>query len=539
MSKNKMLFILPPHKTDFDTFTKPPWGILRIPPVGLLAVGSYVHSKGHDVRIVDCRELIIKHKTNEYMQYIIKTVEDFKPNVVGINILTALFPEALNISRKLKEIFPNLLIVAGGVHPSTEPELTLRQNQYVDAICIGAGEEVCLDIAEGKDVSSIPGLMHRDFVDKYEVRPVEMNIDKYPFPNLDLLNIDFYTEFTLRTVSGWGYKGVATQTSRSCPYSCKFCASDWSKPVRYHSPKYVVDMVKYFSTYDIDVIGFFDDTIAASKKRLLEMCKEFVDAKVFYPYTGLRWICAMRANQATPDILKAVKGAGCFSISIGLESGNDRMLKVLNKKSTVAINRRACKNVQDAGLHLTVSFMVGIPGETKKEMDDTVDFMRSLDCNYKGMGCFRPLPGSPFYHEFVANGMLIKEEIDWGNLGDFSAPTKYVFCDVSKEELEQYHDKALTMAVAKSWTAVHEDTLLKYPKIVRSIACRANVRVCRSGNYHSSTHIAYRPLSLYALGNYFLLQLYSVLPYYLRKRIRSIAPKLRGKPFFGKWLAGY
>ena len=537
--KSRMLFILPPHKTDFNTFTKPPWGILRIPPVGLLAVGSYVYSKGHDVRIVDCRELIIKHKTNEYIQYIIKTVKDFKPNVIGINILTALFPEALNISCKLKEVFPDILIIAGGVHPSTEPELTFQQNRYIDAICIGPGEEVCLDVVAGKPLNSIPGLMHRDFIDKYEVRPVEMNIDKYPFPNFDLLNIDFYTEFTLHTVSGWGYRGLAYLTSRSCPYSCKFCASDWSKPVRYHSPEYVVGLAKHLSAYDVDVIGFFDDTIIANKSRLFKICEGFIDAKIFYPYTGLRWICAMRANQVTADALEMVKRAGCFSVSIGVESGNNRMLKVLNKKSTVEINRRACKCIQDAGMHLTVSFMVGIPGETLGEMEDTVAFMQSLDCNYKGMGCFRPLPGSPFYREFVNNGMLVKEEIDWGNLGDFSAPTKYVFCDVSKKELEQFHDKALTMAVAKSWTTIHEDTLLKYPKIVRSIASRANVRVCKPGNYHSSTHIAYRPLSLYALGNYALLQLYSVLPYFLRKRIRSIAPKLRGKPFFGRWLAGY
>lgn len=539
MSKNKVLFILPPHKTDFNTFTKPPWGILRIPPVGLLAVGSYVHSKGHDVRIVDCRELIIKHKTNEYVQFILEAVAEFKPDVVGINILTALFPEALRIARELKEKFPNLTIIAGGVHPSTEPVLTLQQNQHIDAICIGAGEEVCLDVVEGKDVSSIPGLMHRDFVDKYVERPVEMDIDKYPYPNFDLINIDFYTEFTLHTVSGWGYRGLAYLTSRSCPYSCKFCASDWSKPVRYHSPKYVVGLAKHIAAYDIDVIGFFDDTIIANKSRLLKICKEFVDAKIFYPYTKLRWICAMRANQITPDVLEAVKSAGCFSVSIGVESGNNRMLEVLNKKSTVEMNRRACKYVKDAGLHLTVSFMVGIPGETKKEMDDTIDFMKSLDCNYKGMGCFRPLPGSPFYLEFIKSGALVKEEIDWGNLGDFSAPAKYVFCDVPREELEQYHDKALTTAVAKSWTSVHEDTLLKYPKIIKSIASRANVKVCRSENYYSSTHVTYRPLSLYALGNYVLLQLYSVLPYYLRKRIRSIAPKLRGKPFFGKWLAGY
>ncbi len=132
--KSKMLLILPPYKSDYNTFTKPSWGICRIPPFGLLAVGSYVHSKGYEVKIVDCRELIVKHKTNDYTQYIIKAVMEFEPDIIGINILTALFPEALMIARELKENFPNCPIIAGGIHPSVEPELTLQQNQYIDLI---------------------------------------------------------------------------------------------------------------------------------------------------------------------------------------------------------------------------------------------------------------------------------------------------------------------------------------------------------------------------------------------------------------------
>jgi len=538
--KSKMLLILPPHEiTDFNMFTRPSWGIGRALPLGLLTVGSYIHSKGHDVKIIDSRELIVKHKTNEYIQLIVEVVEEFRPDVIGISVLTALFPEALKIACELKKNFPDCTIIAGGPHVSTEPDLTFQQNRYIDAICIGAGEEVCLDIVEGKNIDNIPGLMHRNSVDKYVSRPVEMDIDKYPFLNLDLVNVDYYTEFTLHTFVGWGYKGLVTLTSRSCPYSCKFCASDWSKPFRYHSPEYVVEMAKYLSTYDIDVIGFCDDTLAAIKSRLFKICQGFIDAKIFYPYTNLRWLCAMRANQVTPDILEAVKEAGCFSISIGIESGNDHILKVMNKKSTVAINRRACTYVQEAGLHLVASYIVGIPGETEEEMNDTVAFMQDSSCNSKGMGCFRPLPGSPFYREFVANGTLVKEEIDWGDLGDFSTITKYVFCNMSKEKLERYYDKALNKAAVKTWTTVHEDTLLRYPKLIKDIASKANVRICRGNDYQSSTHVAYRPFSPYAIGNYILLQLYSTLPYRLRRWVRSMMPRFRSVPFFRKWLAEY
>ncbi len=538
----RILLILPPHKSDFYTYTKPSWGIVRVPPVGLIAVGSYLHAKGYNAKIMDCREVIVTRKTNDYIPFITQAVEDFRPDVIGINILTALFPEAERIARELKTKFPDSLIIAGGVHPSVEPGLTFKQNKYLDGICIGSGEEVALDIMEDKDITAIPGLMMRNQVEKYVKRPVVMDIDKYPFPNFDLVNSKYYTEFTLYTISGWGFKGITAQTSRSCPYSCKFCSSDWSKPVRYHSPEYVVSMAKHLATYDVDVIGLFDDTIASIPSRLVAICEGFIKAKIFYPYTHLRWICAMRANQITPELLQIAKKAGCCSVSIGIESGSDRMLKVLEKKTTVAMNRRACTYVKEAGLHLVVSFMVGIPTETEEEMNETVRFMESLHCNSKGMGCFRPLPGSPFYNEFVADGSLVKEEIDWGNLGDFSAPTKYVYCDMSLQRLESVFDRALNKAAVRSWVAVHQDILDRYPEIITGIASRANVRICKSDNYESSSHIPYKPRALstiYSIGNSAFLELYAILPYKLRRWIRATVPKVRKNRYLRKWVAQY
>ena len=254
--KSRAIFILPPYSSDIDSAEKPSWSIVRVPPIGLLSIGSYLHAKGHDIKIIDCREIINTYKTREYIPILLKIIGEFKPDIIGINVLTALFDETKVISRELKKRFPACVIILGGPHPSVEPVLTLQQNQYVDAICVGAGEEVSLDILDGQEMSNIQGLMHRNHIDKFEKRDVVMDIDKYPFPNYALANSNFYTDFTLYTIIGWGFKGLCELTSRSCPYSCKFCASDWSKPVRYHSPEYVIELVKYLSTYDIDVLGF-------------------------------------------------------------------------------------------------------------------------------------------------------------------------------------------------------------------------------------------------------------------------------------------
>lgn len=519
--KSKAILILPPYSTDLDKFKVPSWDICRIPPIGLITIGSYLHAKGHDVKIIDCRELIVEYKTNEYIPLILKIVDDFKPDMIGINMLTALFDEAEKISCELKKKFPNVITIAGGVHPSVEPELTFKQNQCIDAICIGAGEEVCLDILDGKKISSIPGLMPRGHIEKHEKRTIDLDIDKYPFPNYALVNSNFYTEFTLDTLNGWGYKGLAALTSRGCPYSCKFCASDWSKPFRYHSPEYVVEMAKYFSTYDVDVITFYDDTIAAIKERLYKMCQGFIQAKLFYPYSSLRWFAAVRASQIDPDTLKLMKEAGCFGISIGIESGSDRMLKVINKKTTVEMNKRACTYVKEAGLSLSITFMIGIPGETETEMNETLAFMQNMNCLSKGIGNFRPLPGSPFYSEFIKDGTLSKEDIDWSNLGNFTAAPEHLFCDVSREKFDEIYDKALDIASRNRWTTIHEDTLLKYPNEIKSIAARTRIKIAKSDNYESSTHVAYTPFSIFSIYSTLLSLLRTFLPYKLRKLIRA------------------
>ncbi len=501
--KSKVLLIMPPDGSDLDTLNYPFWSVCRVPSLGLIAVGSYLEAKGHDVKIIDCRELIVRYRTRDYIQLVLKIVNQFKPDIIGINMLTALFDESKNISRALKKDFPNCKIIAGGCHPSVEPVLTLQQIPYIDAICIGPGEEVLLDIANGLSINEIKGLMRRDCIDKFEKRAVNLDIDKYPFPNYDLVGSTFYTDFTINTITGWGYKGLAAVTSRSCPYSCKFCASDWSKPFCYHSSQYVIEMIKHLlKKYDIDVIAFFDDTMTISRRRLCEICEGFIHERLFYPYTNVRWNCQMRANQASPDLLKLMKKSGCFRVSFGMESGSDRMLKVLNKKVTVEMNKRACAYVKEAGLELGGSFMIGIPGETETEMNETLTFMQNLNCRELGLGIFRPLPGSPFYYEFVNRGILSREHIDWCNLGNFTCMSDQIFCDVSRKEFEEIYKKGLEIAYGNKWVTVHEDTLLRHHKEIKGIASQTRIRVCKPDNYESSTHIPYNPLTIYTLKKF-------------------------------------
>lgn len=527
---------MPPHNSDLGSYLRPAWSLSRIPPMELLSIASYLNKNEHKINIVDCRELITNNKTDDYISLLQARIEHSHPDVIGINMLTANFNHVKAIADKMKSTYPHITIIAGGVHPSVEPELTFKQVPSIDAICIGAGEEVCLDIANDKKLEDINGLMTRD--GNYTKRKPELNIDKYPFPDYTLVNKDYYTYFSANTVTGWGFKGISALTSRSCPYSCKFCASDWSKPVRFHSAEYVVRLVKYLSTFDIDSISFFDDTIALKESRLFEMCEGFIKERIFYPNTKLRWTGSMRSNQVNPGLLQRIKKAGCYNIAIGFESGSDRMLEVVNKKVTVEQNRQACDYVKEAGLHLSLSFMMGIPSETEDDMRATISFMKEVNCNYTGLCLFRPLPGSPFFHELIESSMD-KGQVDWVNLGNILVTPKYLFCDAPRPVFEKLFDEAYNYAKGRQSLSIHGDVARKYPKLVKEITTNVRTNICESDNFSVISLVPYRLSSPKLALQNIAESTYIHLPYILRKLVRATAKRILRVRLFHRWFWKY
>jgi len=440
---------------------------------------SYLFSKGYPCELVDCRELIYAYKTNDILPLIARRIGAFKPDVIGINILTAAFEEAKRIAAYIKQQYPHILIIVGGVHPSVEPELTFRQNECVDAIGIGPGEEVCLDIVEGKALNEIAGLMRRGAIEEYSPRKPEQNLDKYPFLNYKLVNHEYYASYSINTTFDWLTKSLGALTSRGCPFSCKFCGSRWSKPFRAHSAEYVVELAKYLARFDINTISFWDDTIGFSEGRLHKICEGFAESGLFLPKRKLRWFALLRVNQVKPDLLRLMKSAGCVSVAVGIESGSDRMLKMIDKKSTVELNRQACRYIQEAGLILGTSYMIGIPGETETDMEATLAFMREVSDTRRGFGYFRPLPGSRYYRDFTAEGLLRRELVDWTNLGNFSVMSKYNFSQVDTSRYYAIMRRGVRIVSDKHWIGVHEDIAAEVPDLIEEISDRYYVRVAR------------------------------------------------------------
>lgn len=480
----RMLFISLPGFYDFSTYTSMHWDIYRLLPIGVISLMSYLHSKGHNVELVDGSQSIYISGSNNYIQNIFDAINSFRPDLVGINMLSQGFKQAKAVASEVKSRYPNLFIIAGGVHPSVEPELTLRQISELDAVCVGPGEEPLLELLQGASPTGITGIMVRGYDHLFKKRHPEMDIDRYPFPNYSLVNHEYYSAWSAgRSQFGWLSRNLFAMTSRSCSNVCKFCASEWSKPLRMHSPEYVVEIVRYLSTFNIDSIAFFDDSIANDLQRIHEICDLLIQSRLCISKGRLRWSAAIRAPHVTPDLLRHMKEAGCYFLSIGCESGSDRILRLIGKGSTVELNRRALRAIQDSRLDAAASFMIGVPTETEDEALETLKFMQEMDdLHVKGIGCFHPLPRSPFYTDFIQRGIIDREKIDWENLGNFSIIPVNNMSKIPDQRLNELFLTGSEIA-NRICLAVHPDVLNECPKgLVDTLEKSGKLRVFSTEN---------------------------------------------------------
>lgn len=460
----KFLFIVPGDSLEYRAWRHPLWQGKRLAPLDVLSIVSYLDSKGHDVKLLDCDAALSTYMTEDVVTVACATADYYKPDVVGIRMYTAEFDSAAAIARALKAQRPGIPIVGGGPHPSLEPQDTFHRIEELDALCIGPGEEVCLEIAEGRSWKDIPGLMLRNDPDGYRPRLTPRDIDDYPFPNYDLLDVGFYVDWSLDTVEGFLCTGLSAVATRGCPHSCKFCASKWTKPYRMHSPEYVVAMTRDLSRYHPQWIYFLDSSIANSRRWLEEVCEGFMREGLFHPRGRMLWKAFIRADQVGQDLLRIMKAAGCGNLFVGMESGTDRMLREMDKGSSLAEIEQAVRYVEEAGIVPSGNYVLGFPTETEGEILKTLESMQRINVNRLGITYFKPLPGSPFYYEMLENGVLKKDDLNWTNLGNHMAPPEKSLCEVPLERLVDLFHQGADLAYSRQYSCAFEHHAFAIPR---------------------------------------------------------------------------
>jgi radical SAM superfamily enzyme YgiQ (UPF0313 family) len=226
-------------------------------------------------------------------------------------------------------------------------------------------------------------------------------------------------------------------TSRGCPYGCTFCDRGvFGNLVRAHSPERVLDEIEeLIQRYGAREIRFFDDTFTISRKRVVRICEMIIERKLRFP-----WTCLTRVNTVDRDLLQLMKEAGCWQVLYGLESGDPRMLKILNKGSSVEQNAQAVQWAFEVGLGVRGDFIIGTPGETMESLENTLAFTKRLKLDYAHFNKFVPFPGTELYERLVAEGY----QFDSRNLPPIvdHAAILYVPNGLTRRQVKDFLDRA-------------------------------------------------------------------------------------------------
>lgn len=422
--------------------------ILRVPsfsmPIGLMDISAYLRGKFEniDIRILDIGKDLFKIYMN-YKDVPPMTLEsfigselntvDFKPDVVGISILfSTAHNTSLLIARMVKERWKDAVIVCGGNH-ATNYFQGLLQNPNIDYVVRGEGElsfaEFVNKMLKNNKSKDIFGIID---MDKFrqghgnELSPMVENLDVLPLPAFDLLDIDFYK----KTV------GASLMFSRGCVFNCTFCASHTvhGRKLRFKSEERIVaEFNQLINIYGFTKIVIEDDLFAAKKDRFLKVAdrlsKMCNSIKFFLPQ-------GLSVSILDEEIINAMIKMGINEAAIAIESGSEYVQKnIIKKNVALSKTKHILEYLRGKDFLIYVNFILGFPGETRSLMQETIDFIDTLDTDWVFIFHALPLPGSEIYNKLTMQGIIKPDNFDWDGLrlGSrvFDTP------EISADELER------------------------------------------------------------------------------------------------------
>lgn len=349
-------------------------------------LSSYLVSKGHQAETVfdprsfqnDVFQIPRLAKIFDVKQALVNQVVSMNPDVVGFSMFTINYQRALVVANLLKKALPNVPVIFGGIHPTSVPELVIKEKS-VDMVCVGEGEEALLEllnsIKNGRvtrtDIKNI-WFKKDGQVIKNDMHHIIEDLDSLPFPDKDIF-YRFYPGFM---------DDYYTISSRGCPFSCTYCANNvirdvnkgLGKLIRRRSPKNIVEELAWAKKrYNLKKLTFVDDVFVQD----IVWLKEF--AKLYKKKVGIPYAMITHPKFVTYDIAKTLKDSNCYFLLFGVQSASEKIRrKILERFETNDEIRTAAKSCHRASLHFSIDHIFNIPGETINEYVEAMHFYNEL-----------------------------------------------------------------------------------------------------------------------------------------------------------------
>ena len=416
-------------------------------PEGLLAVAAVPHDKGYATSLIDQRVV------SDFDASLDKVVGP-ETLIFGITAITGQqIKYALNVTRTLKERYPHIPVCWGGVHATLLPEQTVA-HPLIDYAIVGDGDLVMCELYErlrdGKPMDDLRGLVYKSTNGDVEsnVGTIELidsensnnwrvvrnggtadvirDLDTLPELPYELIEIDKYKVFQTED----GRKSATLNTSRGCPFRCKFCSDPALNEGRWRgfsAPRVLEKIEALYNDHGVTMFYFQDDYFPGSKRRFLEILEGLkkYERKIQWSTLGIRadTLCKLNDEQ-----LQLMWDSGCHSLEIGIESGNARVIEYVNKAETLEEMRVANEKIAAFDIKVKYTLIVGFPGETEEEINDTVKFACELEKTnpnaYSLIFPFMPIVGTPFFADAIKAGFTAPETLEEWEFFDFDMWTR-------------------------------------------------------------------------------------------------------------------
>jgi radical SAM superfamily enzyme YgiQ (UPF0313 family) len=384
---------------DFETNTR---NNFRAVPTGIASLAGMVRSR--EPAVLDAIALQLDQERT------IAAVTRFNPDVLGLSVSTPQLESSLELARYWKAKRPEARIVLGGAHVSALPGDTMRRDDSVDFEIYGEGEltfkELLARLDSGESLDTVKGLAFRRDGEVTVNPPREFidDLDALPMPAYDLLPMDRYAIPQQKRTPF-----CSIITSRGCPYNCIYCSVKCIHGRRYRtkSPESVVaEMEHLHRRYGIREIMIKDSIFTVDRRRVKQICDAIREKRL-----DIVWSCNSRVDLNESEVLASLKSAGCWLVQYGVESGDEGILAAARRKMKRNDIKAAFELSHAAGLDTHAFFIIGLPGETPRTCDATIEFARDLNPTYAGFSIAIPYPGTQLYQWAKENATYL--ESDW------------------------------------------------------------------------------------------------------------------------------
>jgi len=374
-----------------------------LPPLGLLYIAKMAELQGHSVEIIDYgaekfEEIALQRAINS-------------SDAIGMTIFSERkdLENSTVLAKKIKQFSPDIPLILGGPHCFLFPEQALRDHN-ADIAVSSEGEFIIGPITEAlegkRSLSSIPGLTFKQNGKIHTTKSSEqiMNLDTIPFPSRHLVQKYKYGYmFGTKTMKG---KVTSLISSRGCPNRCIFCQICYFEKYRRRSVANTNQEIDELVLKGYNSIAFADDNFLADKKR----AEQIMDHIIQQRYDLSLWILDTRVDSADRKLYQKMRDAGVKMVSFGIESGNQDILDFYNKKITIEQIRKAVELSKEMGFIIDANFILGAPTETKKQINNTIMFAKSLPINHALFNHLEYNAGTPLWEQAVKQGKINREE---------------------------------------------------------------------------------------------------------------------------------